>query len=237
MRMLSTLPSQNFESSSRFRSYSIPPSANPSVKPPAGSDGAADLPPTLSDLQRQRASCFYRKRQNIVLNPNDIWVVHQGVVQLGTIDPDGNEVLLGLAVPSMPLGLPLTWVNPYQATALSDVQMMRFTLAEIESSPNLRYFVMRNLERRLQQSEALQSILGYRLIKDRLYHLLLLLKREVGEPSAQGVRLSVRLTHQDLANTIGTTRVTITRLLGLLREEGCLTFDRRHHIVLPYSES
>jgi CRP-like cAMP-binding protein len=224
--MLSTLPSQNFESSSSFRSYSIPPSANPSVKPSAV--GAADLTPTLSDLQRQRASCFYRKRQNIVLNPNDIWVVHQGVVQLGTIDPDGNEVLLGL---------PLTLVNPYQATALSDVQMMRFTLAEIESSPNLRYFVMRNLERRLQQSEALQSILGYRLIKDRLYHLLLLLKREVGEPSAQGIRLSVRLTHQDLANTIGTTRVTITRLLGLLREEGCLTFDRRHHIVLPYSES
>jgi len=59
------------------------------------------------------------------------------------------------------------------------------------------------------------------------------LQQEIGTPTTVGTRLGVRLTHQHLANAIGTTRVTVTRLLGQLREEGWLNIDRDHHIVIP----
>jgi CRP-like cAMP-binding protein len=48
----------------------------------------------------------------------------------------------------------------------------------------------------------------------------------------QGDRLSIRLTHQHLANAIGTTRVTITRLLGQLKDEGWLQTDSSHHLIV-----
>jgi CRP-like cAMP-binding protein len=42
----------------------------------------------------------------------------------------------------------------------------------------------------------------------------------------------VRLTHQMLANAIGTTRVTITRLLGDLQSQGRISFDSDRHLVI-----
>jgi cAMP-binding proteins - catabolite gene activator and regulatory subunit of cAMP-dependent protein kinases len=47
-----------------------------------------------------------------------------------------------------------------------------------------------------------------------------------------GTRLNVRLTHQDIAAAIGTTRVTVTRLLGKLKHQGCLSRDKSHHLIL-----
>jgi CRP-like cAMP-binding protein len=57
----------------------------------------------------------------------------------------------------------------------------------------------------------------------------------MGEPMPEGTRLRVRLTHQNLANAIGTTRVTVTRLLSKLKREGAITIDRDRHIILTDS--
>jgi CRP-like cAMP-binding protein len=79
------------------------------------------------------------------------------------------------------------------------------------------------------------AMVGCRRVEDRLRQLLLLLQMEVGQPVPEGTRLSVRLTHQHLASAIGTTRVTVTRLLGQLKEEGRLLIDENRHIILPAS--
>jgi len=44
--------------------------------------------------------------------------------------------------------------------------------------------------------------------------------------------LNVRLTHQQIASTIGTTRVTVTRLLSQLQEAGWMKIDGSRHIIL-----
>jgi CRP-like cAMP-binding protein len=166
--------------------------------------------------------------------PDEILVVCRGVVQLGTLYDSGDEALLGLACPSMPFGLPLSCIRPYQAAALTDVDLMRLTLAEVEQSPMLAQGIFRHLTRRLKQTEAVLAMVGYRRVEDRLRHLLLLLKQEIGQPeTSYGTRLGVRLTHQQLANAIGTTRVTVTRLLSQLQEEGWLMIDNNRHIILP----
>jgi CRP-like cAMP-binding protein len=95
-------------------------------------------------------------------------VVCRGVVQLFTIQQDGSETLLGLAGPSMPIGTPFTTVDPYWATALTDVDILALPMAEIESSPVLLMGVFRNLTLRLQQAEAWLALTGKRLVADRL---------------------------------------------------------------------
>jgi CRP-like cAMP-binding protein len=191
-----------------------------------------DLRQLLEDLYQGRSLHPYCSGQEIEMLPNEIWVVCRGVVQLGTLYDTGDEALLGLAGPSMPFGLPLTLIRPYQAIALSDVDLMRLTQAEIDQSPTLSQGIFRHLTRRLRQTEAVLAMVGYRRVEDRLRHFLLLLKQEIGQPVSSGTRLSVRLTHQQLANAIGTTRVTVTRLISQLREEGWLTIDQNRHIVL-----
>ncbi|MFQ3585958.1 MAG: Crp/Fnr family transcriptional regulator, partial [Cyanobacteriota bacterium] len=82
------------------------------------------------------------------------------------------------------------------------------------------------------QTEALLALAGRRRVEERLRQLLSLLAVELGSPVAGGVRIQVRLTHQDLANVIGTTRVTITRLLNRFRQQGWITLDKHRHLVL-----
>ncbi|MFQ3619070.1 MAG: Crp/Fnr family transcriptional regulator [Cyanobacteriota bacterium] len=196
----------------------------------------SDLRLLLEKLYQGRSLQSFRAGQDIPLTPHEVWVVCRGVVQLGTFYDTGDEALLGLASASMPFGLPLTLIRPYHATALSDVDLMRLTWSEVEQSPMLAQGIFQHMARRLRQTEAVLAMVGYRRVEDRLRHLLVLLKREIGQPTAEGTRLSVRLTHQQLANAIGTTRVTVTRLISQLREEGWLLIDRDRHIVLlPYA--
>jgi CRP-like cAMP-binding protein len=191
-----------------------------------------ELRQLLEQLYHDRTLHPFAGGQNIPMKSHEIWVVCRGVVQLGTLYDTGDEALLGLACPSMPFGLPLTLIRPYQATALSSADLMRLTLSEVEQSPALAQGIFRHVTRRLRQTEAMLAMVGYRRVEDRLRHLLLLLKQEVGHPTPEGTRISVRLTHQQLANSIGTTRVTVTRLLSQLRNEGWLLVDRNRHIII-----
>jgi CRP-like cAMP-binding protein len=41
-----------------------------------------------------------------------------------------------------------------------------------------------------------------------------------------------RFTHEDIASACCTTRVTITRLMGILEQIGLISFDSKNHIIL-----
>jgi CRP-like cAMP-binding protein len=200
----------------------------------SGAVDQLELRQLLEKLYQGRNLKTYYAGHPIPLHPQEIWIVCRGVVLLSTLYASGDEALLGLASPSMPFGLPLTLIQPYQATALSNVDVMPLSLVEIEQSPTLAQELFRSMNRRLRQTEAILAMAGCRRVEDRLRQLLCLLRVEVGQPVEVGIRLSVRLTHQHLASAIGTTRVTVTRLLGQLREEGKLLIDDTRHIILPY---
>lgn len=185
----------------------------------------------LEQLYRERTLTPYATGRSIPLRVGEVIIVCRGVIQLSTIQQDGSETLLGLAGPSMPVGLPLTVVDPYWATALTDVDVLPLAMAEVESSPMLMAGICRHLMLRLQQSEAWLSISGKRLVADRLRHLLLLIAQDFGQVETCGVRIPVRLTHHQLATAISTTRVTVTRLLKEFKTEGWLQTQQRHLIV------
>ena len=188
----------------------------------------------LEQLYRERTLIPFSAGQSIPLRSEELWVVCRGAVQLYTIQPDGGETLLGLLGPSMPLGLPLTMVEPYWATALTDVDLLSLSMVEVESSPVLMAGLFRHLTLRLQQAEAWLSLAGKRLVADRLRHLLILIAKEFGQVEPDGVHIMLRLTHHQLATAIGTTRVTVTRLLKDFRDEGWLIVDQRQLIIAAY---
>lgn len=172
------------------------------------------------------------KGETIPLEPEAVWQVYSGLVKLTTWSTTGEEVLVGLVGAIAPFGPSLTNLAIYQATALSDTQLRRISLAEIATSSELTQSLLSQVSKRLQQSEILLTIAGQRRVGDRLNSLLMLLEQEIGHPVSDGTRLSVRLTHGDLANACCTTRVTITRLLGRLQQKGKLKVDSSYHLIL-----
>ncbi|MEQ9548474.1 MAG: Crp/Fnr family transcriptional regulator [Coleofasciculus sp. G3-WIS-01] len=195
-----------------------------------------DVNPTQSfgqaELQDSRRLHFYAKGDKIPIIAQGVWQVSLGVVQLSTLCQNGEEVWLGWAEPSMFFGRWFSLLSAYQAIALSDVHLICFSLEEINASPRLAQVILPQVIHRIRQSEALLAIAGQRRVEDRLQHLLLLMQQEMGHPVPEGTRLKIRMTHQNLANAIGTTRVTVTRLLNKLKNQGKISFDSNRHIIV-----
>jgi CRP-like cAMP-binding protein len=185
-----------------------------------------------SESPRKEATLVYHKGKDIPLFDRDIYFVQQGIVQLSSLDHEGNSILLGLASAGMPFGLPLTSIEAYQAKALSTVSLVRFAQSEIEQYFDLNRLILRGLDMRLQQAEVIHFILCSRHVKEKLYRFLGLLCKEIGEPVSDGTRLKAKFTHENLASAIGTTRVTVTRILSDLRQDGLLLIDEKRHIIM-----
>jgi PAS domain S-box-containing protein len=185
-----------------------------------------------TELLSERPIHKYSRGEIIPLHPLSIWYINQGLVKLSTFCEAGAEILTGLATPEMVFGSGITSLSIYQAVALSDVELVLIYLQELEFFPDLKHILLPKIQQRLQQVESFLYLAGKRKVKDRFFHLLEILKQQMGEPVPQGTRLIFRLTHEDIANACGTTRVTITRLIGEFQEQGIITFDSKKHIIL-----
>lgn len=181
---------------------------------------------------------FYDKGEIIPPRDNGCWQIYRGILQVSQWTASGDEVLMGWAQAGSFVAVDL---NPsereiYQIRALSDVYLRGYSAETIAMNSKLCRLVLDQTLQRLRQSEALLAIAGYKRVDDRLKALLKLLAKEMGQPVAGGVRLSVRLTHQMIANAIGTTRVTVTRLLGELQSQKEISLDGDRHLVITFAD-
>ena len=90
---------------------------------------------------------------------------------------------------------------------------------------------------RTRQSEALIALLGLRGVENRVKSFLELMAEDYGQPCDQGLKLNLRLTHQEIASAVSTTRVTITKVLGQLKESGWLQHDSQQKIIVSHLPS
>lgn len=187
----------------------------------------------LEQLYKERSLITYNAGCNIPLQHQDLHIIYRGVVQLHTLHADGGETIVGLCGPSMAFGKAITSVDPYWATALTEINLLPLSMSEIEASPTLMAGIFPQIIRRLQQSEAWLAISGRRLVCDRLRFVLVQLAQDFGHVEPGGVRIKLRLTHHQISTIIGTTRVTVTRLLRDFKNEGWLSIQQRQLILSP----
>jgi CRP-like cAMP-binding protein len=176
---------------------------------------------------------FHTKGDEIPLFPEGVWQVTQGLVQLSANYEDGEQVLFGWAATGAWFGTHGSATIDYQAIALSPVYLRWLRLDEIEGSMRLSQLLLPQLAKRMRQAELLLIINGRRHTIERLKGLLSLLRDELGEslPNAQ-TRINYKFTHQQLASTIGTTRVTVSRMMAQFQAKGFMTLDRHRHLIL-----
>ncbi|MFM1843562.1 MAG: hypothetical protein RLZZ490_2305, partial [Cyanobacteriota bacterium] len=168
----------------------------------------ADNLAALDGLDTQ-ALHFYDKNEVIPLKENGCWQIYRGILQVSQLTDNGEEILVGWAQAGSFVGLHLTLsqLDIYQAKALSDVYLRWYSTESIAANPPLGELILTQTIKRLRQAESLLAIAGYKRVDERLQALLRLLAQDMGQHQEGGIRLSVRLTHQMLANAIGTTRV------------------------------
>lgn len=189
----------------------------------------------LLEANYQKRNLVHLSAGSVVpLLKNNLWLVVRGMVKLGAVSVHGDELLLGLAGPNEPFGEPLSTVEAYEAVTLSDCDLLCLTMAEVEQSPQLAVAMLEAVSMRYRQAEYLLSLLGLRRVEERVRGFLELLAQDYGQACEDGLRLNLRLTHQEMASALSTTRVTVTRVIGLLRDEGWLKIDKQRHLVITH---
>ena len=154
--------------------------------------------------------------------------------RLNRSDYGTKEVVVGWVTANHAFSNTINGTSSYRAIAMTDVYLKQYRQKEIKQNPQLARQLLSELSYRLVQSERMIAIISLKRIEDRLRELLILLKAEMGHPVNNGVRLTARFTHQNLADAICTTRVTITRIFGDLQNQNLIEFDRDRHLIIKF---
>ena len=167
----------------------------------------------------------------ISLGKNYLWLVIRGVVKIQTLTLDGELSILGLVSNDEVFGQPLSMLDPYDAYALSDCYLLPISLIEIEQNPVLTLSILKALSNRYQQTEMFLSIKAIRRMDERIKSLFIFLAERYGRECKDGILMDIRLTHQEIANILSTTRVTVTRIMSGLKESKWLALKGSKYVL------
>lgn len=176
-----------------------------------------------SALPSNNRQLTFNRYDMIPLRADVLWIIERGVVRTTTWSEAGRLVTLGYWGSLDVVGQPLSRVEPYQIECLTSV--------EVSLLPSERWHQSLDaILLHIQQSEELLNIVRQEGVHRRLQQMFVWLARKFGRKVEQGQLIDLRLTHQEIAEVIGTTRVTVTRLLKKFEQEGIISRSQRYFI-------
>ncbi|NEQ24351.1 MAG: Crp/Fnr family transcriptional regulator [Microcoleus sp. SIO2G3] len=168
---------------------------------------------------------IFSRHDLVPQEPNFLWRIEQGVVRTLCWSEEGTAIASGYWGQKDVVGQPLSSNKPYQIQCLTPV--------EVSLIPDyLWHQELDAIRLHAQQTEEILNIVRSKQVYQRLKQLLFWLAQKFGRRVEQGTLIDLPITHQDIADMIGTTRVTVTRELQKFEQEGIITRPYRKYILL-----
>jgi CRP/FNR family cyclic AMP-dependent transcriptional regulator len=180
-------------------------------------------------------------RGRVFYEPEDVsevlFLIREGRVQLYRISPEGKKLVIATLGPGALFGemalLGQKMHNAF-AEALDDCQIFVMSRADLErlilSQPSVGRRVLETTGKRLRDAEQRLEDMAFKSIPSRLASLLIRLSAEQGSDEIVG------LTHQDLAETVGTYRETATQVLNDMKADGLIEIGRKRIRILDRAQ-
>jgi CRP/FNR family cyclic AMP-dependent transcriptional regulator len=186
-------------------------------------------------LRRRR----FRKGWTIFLHGDhgrDLFIVESGSVKICMTTADGKEITLAILGPGEFFGeLALLDGEPRSSDAITmeDSEFLLLERAEflqfINEHPSVALRVMEVLSRRLRADNQLVQDAAFFDVAARLARVILRLAESVGQKDDGGTTIARRLTQNDLAGMVGTTRESINKWLAQYERLGLV--ERRAGLI------
>jgi CRP/FNR family transcriptional regulator, cyclic AMP receptor protein len=192
------------------------------------------LPPTLLAALAAGASVRRLTRRGVLAAegsiPPSVFVIVAGRVRSVRRSDSGREVTLetfgvgdlladAVVAPERPLS------NDWEATESTEVLVIsrEVFVAQMEAVPGLALTLTGQMLSRLERSKQLAAGLALADVPGRVTAALRALADAQGQPEADGVVVQNRPTQQELANSIGACRETVSRVVSDLARRGLIT--------------
>ena len=186
-----------------------------------------------SEKRFARGATIFREGESA----DAVYVLRRGMVKLSSLSDKGRETILHILKPDEVFGELLLSEQQRAFTAVT-LEDSLVTIISKESFvellltvPTVALTFIRLLSKRLALVERGLAEFGHTWSYHRLARVLLQLSEKYGKEVPNGTLINVRLTHEDLANLIGTSRETVTTQLSKFTSMGLLKREARHLIV------
>lgn len=174
---------------------------------------------------------------------NHLYIVQYGKVKLYEATNDGRQQIVRILEQGDFFGeLSLFNDNPVKlnAESLEDTRLCMLPKEEfkdlIKENPEMTLSIMETMSKRLAYAERLIGDLALKNIEERIVSWLLVIAEKDGIDTSQGIKISLDISRQELANLLGTTQETLSRKLTILRSEGIISSKGQKIIIIHDKE-
>ena len=168
---------------------------------------------------------------------DSLYVLRKGMVRLISLSDEGRETILHILKPDEVFGELLLSEEKRAFTAIAAEDSLVTIISQesfvelLSAVPTVALNFIRLLSKRLATVERGLAEFSHTWSYHRLARVLLQLSEKYGQEVPGGTLIDVRLTHEDLANLIGTSRETVTTQLSKFTRMGLLKREARHFVV------
>ena len=179
----------------------------------------------------------FRRGEPIYL-PNEsadaVLLVVKGRVKICHVTPEGKQSILNFIDTGELFGELSLLGNTERQEFSEAIENCRVVLIPkaamlnlMANYPNINIGITKLIGSRRQRIERRLRNLLFRSNRERVVHLLIEMAEKYGNRTAEGLELNIKLSHQEMASIIGSTRETVTVMLGQLQSEGMIRIARR----------
>lgn len=206
-----------------------------------GNSSILKVDPMLDEAEtmliREAGSTVHYPKGHVIFAAGDIadrvYLLESGWVKIYRLSADGRRVTVGsIRSPGEMMGLAEAILGVERtcfAGAINDITMVVMTKNKFEELMAKHSFlaikVAKLLGARMREAESIIHEMVCWQAPGRLALMLMKMGDRMGEQTRSGVKINLRLTHEEIANMVGTSRQTVTSLLNAFRQEKSITYD------------
>ena len=194
-------------------------------------------PSDMQEMEKITRMEEVKKRQPLYLTGDpsrNVYLLKRGRVKIANTAPSGKEVTFDILEPGEVFGELDAMEDAPRSTsaeALDDALICVIPRKDFDQylamHPNVTIKLTKLIGLRIRKIQSRVEDLVFRDVPARLAHLLSELGKTEGVADKQGIRLKVKLTHQEMANLIGCSRETVSTTIGQFRDDGLIQMDGR----------
>lgn len=159
-----------------------------------------------------------------------VFTVAEGVLKLYKLLPDGRRQVMGFMFPGEFLGISVDDEHAFTAQALGPVELCWFPRSRFDTFLNGHPAMERELYRlaahELAAAQAQMVLLGRKTATERLASFFLVLLERADKAAGYPARMiDLPMSRVDIADYLGLTKETVSRVLATLRRERLIRLD------------
>jgi len=201
---------------------------------------------SLSEEKRAKMASMLHpvniKKKSFIYSMGDsaekIYILKEGRIKITRLTEEGKELTMDILEPGDIFGeLAIAGESEREtsAEALEDSFICAMAKNDFETfiaeNPGVSLGITKWFGSRLREIESRLENLIFHDVRSRLLSLFSDLGEKYGEQTPAGTKITLHLSHQEIANLIGATRETVTLELNNLRRDGKLVLEGKDFVV------